>query len=321
MADELAGGGGAELAQAHDPDPALGGLRGKAVGPVARARWARSKRSNSRWWRSTASSTYSVIVRVSEGSTMRAIGTSGTLASAISHSMPAPSERIALRLGKRASSPGGARQTSARSISAGSPTSGQILTSSSGMRASSSRRQASAGSSGAEEHQSHVPPPGAGPPARILPAGARLGQAPHGGGRARMPARGGSARAGGKRGPGARPGARARRARRSARSAGGDVARRGAWRVGRLWRLRRARPRRASRGAAARPRSGRASSGRSAPAGRPARPRVCAASSAARAGRARAGPGRDCSRRRRWRARSTSPAGTRARRPRDRPSA
>ena len=39
------------------------------------------------------------MVRVSEGSTMRAIGTSGRSGSAIRPSMPAASDRIALSLG------------------------------------------------------------------------------------------------------------------------------------------------------------------------------------------------------------------------------
>jgi hypothetical protein len=46
-------------------------------------------------------------------STMRTTGTSGSLGSAMRSSAPAPSEKIALRLGKLASNPGGGFQTQA----------------------------------------------------------------------------------------------------------------------------------------------------------------------------------------------------------------
>ena len=54
---------------------------------------------------------------------------------------------------------GGGRHTRATSITAGSPTSGQMRTSRSGMRACSSARQASAGLSGLENSKRHGTPP------------------------------------------------------------------------------------------------------------------------------------------------------------------
>ena len=98
VARQACGGSAAEHAQPHDADPPVGGLRRQGKAPARRPLLA-LEAVELAVMAERRQQHVSVMVRVSDGSTMRAIGTSGRPGWASRPSMPAPSERIARRFG------------------------------------------------------------------------------------------------------------------------------------------------------------------------------------------------------------------------------
>ena len=125
---------------------APGGGATRSRQPASRC-W-RGVTSSARWYFRTCSSTNSLICRVSDGSIRRHKGRSGSVGSVRTRRPRRPATGRPSGWAGARSRPGGARQTRATSIAAGSPVAGQARQSRSGSRRRRARRQAWASSSG-----------------------------------------------------------------------------------------------------------------------------------------------------------------------------